>query len=768
MRLHVRLALLSAVALGCGKKPAPAPEPSPEAVKVETRPAEAKEDPGAWRDKQLAALKLRGDARRAAADELSFLVLEDPAAGPALVEALRDKGTNGGGHTVANQLNSTREAAAVALLKAGPKGEALLREKGLPALREGLADPTPAVREHSAYTLGLLGPLATPVAGDLQKLCTDSDKHVRAAAFDALRAVGVADYVALAKLLTHKDDEVARLAGELIALAPRVPKEAAEPLAAALKSANPNVVRATADALASLGPDAAPAVPELIALLQGLYKDRDPRKPRNEADSGPELAAWNALVKIGAAAVGPVAKLLDAPNSLLLYYALRALGDIGPAAKPVAPAVKKMLQDRFADNALEAAYALLRMGDSEADALALLKRGLASDATGVAAMSVQVVGRAGPPAESLAPAALAKLTAADPLARYAALEMAATLPRAERGKHAAEVGKLLTDDEKVIRQSAARLLTRMGPAAAPAADALGRAVTTETDAGVRELFVSALLAIGPGVKPALPALLPLANDKDVALTTRLNVLAAAAAADPGSAEVAAAALKAAQDPEPAVRAAAAGALVRLDPLPSDALPALVKMAKGDRQNGPRAAALRALAAAGPRAKPVRGDLDALTSNPQLGLALWAKVALAAADGDVSRAAPAVRAALTDRNPALRAAAAEALLVVGPADADRPALLRLVREPSGPARAAVATSLGRIGPAAEVVPHLTRLLDDRDSEVRAAAAEAVGRFGAAAKDAVPKLKGLLRDPLVSPTAQKALEQVQPPSAQGEKE
>ncbi|WP_414737991.1 HEAT repeat domain-containing protein [Gemmata algarum] len=52
-----------------------------------------------------------------------------------------------------------------------------------------------------------------------------------------------------------------------------------------------------------------------------------------------------------------------------------------------------------------------------------------------------------------------------------------------------------------------------------------------------------------------------------------------------------------------------------------------------------------------------------------------------------------------------------------------------------------------------------MLDDHDSEVRIPAVEALGRIGPAAQPAGRKLKELLRDPLVWPVAQKALEKIE---------
>src|SRR3954468_24584067 len=114
------VALLATI--GCGKKPAPQPEPEGPNVKVE--PAA---DPAAERNKHLANLKSRRqDTIRASIEELSWLAEDDPTVVPALVELLRDKGTAGAGKTLGNQINSTREAAALAIL-ACTKGEAKMK-----------------------------------------------------------------------------------------------------------------------------------------------------------------------------------------------------------------------------------------------------------------------------------------------------------------------------------------------------------------------------------------------------------------------------------------------------------------------------------------------------------------------------------------------------------------------------------------------------------------------------------------------------------------
>lgn len=754
MRRLSTLALLFGLGIagaGCSKKDSPQGADPTKGVKVDPATDTATE-----RNKQLAGLKsTRQETRQASIEELSWLAEDDPAVLPALVELLKDKGTAGAGKTLANQINSTREAAALAIM-ACTKGEAVMKERGLPALREGLTDQSPALREHTAYTIGLIGPVAKPLAADVQKLCTDPDENVRGAAFDALRAIGIADPVALVKLLNHQNEEVVRLAAELVPLIAEMPAEAVGPLSEALKSENTNTLAAAANGLAAVGPKAASAVPLLVEAIKKHYPATF--ELNWASNFTVEYAYWNALVRIGEPAVGAVLKLLDHTNTIVQSEALDALGAIGPPARSAADELKKRLARRD-DASLKAAYALVRIGESKDQALALLKEGLQTQ--NAAAGTIRLVIGLGDEGKPLHAAALANLTSTDAGTLYGVLDLIATLPAAEATKLAAEMGKLATDENKFVRTRLGRVLERLGPAAAPAAEALGKALATEKELDVRNQFVEALVAMGAGAKPGLPGLLPLVTDQDLNTSLRTRALAAVVVADPGSPEVAAALIKAAADDVLDIRAAAADAMSKLNPLPPDALNTLVKLAKSDGRYTVRVAALRALTTAGPRAKPAKAEVDSLAASPQSGLALWAKVAGAALDGDVNKIAPTVRTGLNDRNAQTRAAAAEALLVIGPTSADLPALLKLMKDQSGVTKAASATAAGRLGASAkDAVLPLKRLLDDREIEVRVAAADALGLIGPASLPAATKLKELLTDPSVKLAAQRALDKISP--------
>jgi HEAT repeat protein len=757
MYRFVFLAVLLALATGCGKKKAEA-EPEAGAGPGTSGQVSPADEAKAGRERIVNNLRGgRNDTRQATLDALADWT-DDADLIAALVELLKD--TTTAPRPVPGQITSAREAAAVALTRIGPKGEAALKDRGLNVLRDGLGDPNPTVREHTAYTLGQLGPAARPVAAAVQKLCTDPDPKVRGAAFDALRSTGCADVAGLAALLTNPDPETRRLAAELLTVQPEMPLDAVSSLVKALTDGDEFVRAAAAEGIGMIGPSAGvEAAKKLAAAIRG-------ESPAEVPPMAPPLTIsvvsyWRAIGKLGRAAVEPVGELVKHGNWVVRALAIRTLGELGTAAKGELPRIRDAIGDPFAAVALEAACAVCKLGDDPAPAVRVVTSALGSTNEQVPAAAIAAIARMGPAGKPLIPAALAKLADPSPYSRLAAVEFVRTLEPAEAEKTVPELAKLMTDPSPEVRRKVGEVFEALGPRAGPAAEAVGKKLPGETDTIARDQFVAALAAMGPAAKPAAPGLLPLLADTSNPLLLRVKAAETAAVADPTSADVSAALVKMAGDPEPAVRAAAAGAIGRLDPLPPPALAALVKMAQNDSRNEGRVGALRALVVAGPRAAAAKGELSSIAGGQNPWYALWAKVALASADGDAAKAAPAVRAGLTDKSGPVRVTAAEALLLVGgPTAADLPALTKLLREPSEVAKEAAARAIGPLGAAAkEAVPRLVELLADRSGTVRIAAAEALEKIGPAAAAAAVKLRGLAADPLVGPAARKALEKIE---------
>ena len=754
MRQLILLVFSSLVMCGCSKKEPPAPP-----VAVETKDNPAPDTTAADRAKLLKDLKSNNQkTRREAAEELSAWIDSDPESIAALLELLKDKTTAGLGKTHPTQITSTREAAVKALFWGGPKGEAALKEKGFAILREGLADSQPAIREHTAYTIGLLGPLGRPLSPDVMKLCTDPDANVRGRAFDALSSIGVTDITGFVALLNHENRDIGQLAAELVPSFTEIPSEAVPALTLALVSENASIRRGGAAGIATAGPKAADSAK---AVSEAIKKTYPPQFDFQTLYSpGSEMVFWRALVRIGAPAVTPTAELLTHSNLMVCALAAKTLGDIGPPAKPAVDKLKAALQDSpLIDLPVAAACSLCAIGEGKEEAVALIKRYMENPNVS-AQLAIEAIPRMGEAGKPLIPIALGKLGSEVPFARFAAVGLIGTLPPAEAAKYVADLGKLTADPVPVIRYRAGIVLEKLGPAAGTAADALGKAFQGEKDENVRDQFLAALIAMGPAAKPALPVLLSLVRDKSFSETQRIRVIAALPVADPASKEVLAVLMTAAEEKEQYIRSSAATALGKLDPLPPDALARLVGLAQSDRDTGPRFAAIRSLALAGARAKGARAEVEKIATGPQPGLALWAKVGLAAMDGDAAKAGPIVRSALMDKVPTARSAAASALLVIGPLPDDLPTLIRLAKDVSSTTRQAVAKCLGALGPKAkEAVPQLLLLMSDVDGDVRIAAVEAVSNMGAAALPAIDKLTALLRDPLVKSAAAKALEKLE---------
>lgn len=242
-------------------------------------------------------------------------------------------------------------------------------------------------------------------------------------------------------------------------------------------------------ALATLGPEAAAAIPALSeAILRG------------------DAAAVSALRGMGAGAARAAPALAAAVLDPAL--ALRAV-DTALALGPdvVAPVASDCLVAVASPHATvrDAAQRLLRaLGADHAAAVPALADGLSHAAPEVRVAAARALARVGPRGHAAVPALLSALSgaAAGALAGVALTEVGtsyavAAVPALTRGLE----GRSPRDDRLAFLQA----LAKLGPQAAPALPALCRQVVDD-DAAIRLAALRALIALGDSARAALPEL----------------------------------------------------------------------------------------------------------------------------------------------------------------------------------------------------------------------------------------------------------------------
>ena len=489
-------------------------------------------------------------------------------------------------------------------------------------LTELLADGSAKVRAHAAWSLGAIGAPAKPAVPALAKLLKDPDENVRRQAVRAVQAIhpGPEVMIPLCVALMEDTDPAVRV----------------------------RVLRVMADA-------GVKAVPGLIKAL------------KNE-----KAAYWACLVlrEIGPDAKDAVPALAEAlknPRAEIRREAVLTLGAMNEAADSVLPQIVALLKDEHARTA--ATFVLGQLGKIPADAEQTVRAGAKSDDKMLATVSLWALARVHLEDKDLRRQAteelIARLKDTNPFVRVTAARALAELPPApeitapiwEKAMQDADpttvhyaldamavlgapaVPRLIDAlKHEKVRANAAYILGRIGPAAAPATDALAKLID-DKNADVAQEAVFALAHIGPGAKDAVPALiksLQQGEDKEASAASIAHCLGkigpAAAAAEPellallkgpdrnaavlsawalgqirpNSADIAAKTVPVLVEglalPIIHCRRLAAEALADLGPLAKVATAALQKAAS-DADPGVRAAAAKAISAVGGAAPP---------------------------------------------------------------------------------------------------------------------------------------------------------------------
>lgn len=221
----------------------------------------------------------------------------------------------------------------------------------IPALLEALQSSNANVRRFAAMALGTFGPQAKEAAPLLLAGLKDSDDGCRIAAAGALWKVSgnSQDAVPVLIQVLEREPDIAHLwaANEIAAIGP----DARQAVPALRKSlAKTHWPDAPARALGSIGPDAVAAVPDLVASLDSK---------KGDLRSHAAAALWR-IDAHPRAIPALLEELKDTANSSP-YYALEAVGLVGPPAKAGVPDLLKHLANRTLYVRRAAAQALAKV-----------------------------------------------------------------------------------------------------------------------------------------------------------------------------------------------------------------------------------------------------------------------------------------------------------------------------------------------------------------------------------------------------------------------
>lgn len=468
-------------------------------------------------------------------------------------------------------------------------------------------------------------------------------------------------------------------------------------------------------------------------------------------DANANSEAAGILVRLGKAAVPALIEVLKDPDEQVRRRGRTTLGRIGASAAPDLIAV---LPD--AQVGPDAVGILIEMKDA---ALPALIEGLGHRESKVRAGSASVLEQLGIADEEAGAALCKALRDKDPAVRAAA---------------AAALGSIGPDADSIAVLTAA-LRDQQAPVRAGAARALGKAGNA---AELRE---------------ALPALLALLKDADPVV--RANAAGALGRLRPqGLAGIVTALRKCLTDPMAPVRVQAAYALGAIRSHPHLMIPDLAIALKQDPEAKVRASAAGALGVFVDQADDVvppltaalkdkvllvrQATIGALQNMDEAGLKAIArsarspfvdvrsagiKAAIALGGAEAEAVVPILAEGLASKLAKEREEAAQKLSDLGPvAQTAVPALSKALQDTDASVGRKAAEALGKIGKPA--IPALTKALQSNNDDIRGLAAEGLAAAGPAAKDAVPALADLLRDPKTSIETKKsvaaALEKVGP--------
>jgi HEAT repeat protein len=445
---------------------------------------------------------------------------------PQLMEALKDPDAK------------TRLSAANALGSRGSSA-ALAAER----LGETLKDADPAVRLAAAQALGRIGPTAHVAYAALVRALGDSDAAVSKAARESLDKVGRPfreDIPKLSAALKDPNPAVRTFALQTLLGMELDVKTAAPLYAALLKDEDRNLRLEAARALGKVGPKGRDAA---FAALLEAQKDRDPEVSKAAAEAlatmGPggagDVPALRAALKEKAApaevraraasslgalgagardAVPDLAEALRSPDATVRRAAAAALNQIGPDAKGAAIALEDALGDKDKEVRRSALEALGKLGADGKRASGEVSDLVADPDPETRKAAARVLAQIDP--EAALSAFARALFNPDEGVRLEAAEALLAIGAAAKPRVSDLIAAVRGDKSPAVRLKAARALIVIDPTSSAPVSALAEALSG-TDAERRREAAEALATIGAVARDAVPALGGALKDKDAAV-----------------------------------------------------------------------------------------------------------------------------------------------------------------------------------------------------------------------------------------------------------
>lgn len=444
-----------------------------------------------------------GDKRRAAALALGQRGEAAREAIPLLLPVLADTAPE------------VRKAAREALERIDPEwSKNPLAAEAVPALLDVLGNRSYEVVQAASAVLQQIGHAAVPA---LISLLADDAKEMRqVAAAQTLGRIGCGEREVIAELsraLKSEKSLVRRTAAEALGQLGPAAELAVFALAPLLGDWNVSVRQAAAKCLGQVGLSAAPTVPHLCRLLA-------------EEDESTREVAMDSLAKIGLIAVPLLMEMLERRNVKELEEWMRLQSETGDWLTRVDTAASSWNPERalrnlswqFQQSLVEleqrtrrlhqnVATTLGRIGPGAAPAVTILVRALDDEDSGLRLAAIRALGRIGPAALPAVPGLVGKLADGRESHRKAAIE---ALPKIKTSwATSSEARRALSGLVEAMKsrgsdsgQAALDALVSMGGSAVPAlAEGL-----RSSDRVIRESSAEALGKIGKAAKDAVPAL----------------------------------------------------------------------------------------------------------------------------------------------------------------------------------------------------------------------------------------------------------------------